>query len=257
MIVRKFSRFFLFWVPYMLEQKKAPFIPPRVVNVLHTPSSCQYVYFQPFSDKLEFTVTGAASDVHVLFCGKGIERELALCTAGTTTSEIRTSKAGSPLASTEMFKIKPSGSSISIVWDSAKRVFEVTVDGATWTASLPAGAGMPPFTQASFSTGGGVNGTFVLNNDPSGSEYGYGNFVVPKPVAKEKPKGKKAPVSPVKLDDVPPVKEEEIATPVEATVVDADLITPADNNDEDGQPQDQMEKKPLPSRKTRGRKKNI
>jgi len=199
----------------MLEHKKPPFIPPPVVNTLYTPSHNQYVYFQPFESTLDFTVT-AASDVHILFAGKDIERELVICTAGSTTSEVRTSAAGSPLVSTETLRLKPTGSSISIVWDAAMRIFTVTVDGTSWAATLPAGAKMNPFSKVSFSTGGGVVGTFVLQSDPMGADYGYSDFSLPKPIIKKEKKKEPVPTAaPIVKEDKQPAVEEQSAAQVE------------------------------------------
>ena len=226
----------------MLEHKKAPFIPPHVVNTLHTPSHNQYVYFQPFESRLDFTVT-VESDVHVLFAGKDIERELVICTAGSTRSEVRTSAAGTPLASTDTLRLKPTGSSVGIVWDAAMRTFTVTVDGASWIASLPPGAKMNPFTKVSFSTGGGVVGTFVLCNDPLGTDYGYGDFSVPKPIKKEK----KQPPPVVKVEKPVAAVEEEVKVAEEEPVA----VVAADGMDEDVK----VAEDEKPARKTRGRKK--
>jgi len=246
----------------MIENKKAPFTPPSVVNVLYTPSSNQYVYAQQFVDDLKFTVT-ADSDVHVLFSGKDIERELVVCTSGTTRSEVRTSAAGSPLASTDTLRLNPAGSTVHVQWDAAMRVFEIAVDSTSWTASLPAGAKMNPFTRVSFSTGGGVTGMFVLGNDPVGTDYGYGDFEVPKPkkqVAKpvKKTSGKTLPT--ISESEVAEPSVEPVAEPVaEHTEVKQEAVEAVEAVDEvTGEKtvangDDVPEKKPV--RKTRGRKK--
>lgn len=200
----------------MIEQRSPPYKAPRVVNTLYTPSTYQYVYFQGFNNKhVEFRVR-ASAHVHVLFTGKEIGKELVIY--GTDgVSAIRSSKQGSVIASTDTLKLLSSEENhIQITWNAEARTFKVTVNGTEWVARLPAGNRMNPFTKVSFSTSADVTGMFMLNESGMGTDYGYGDYIVPKPepepVAPE-PQPEPEPEQPEPEEVVAPEPEPEVEPP--------------------------------------------
>lgn len=222
----------------MIEQRTTPYRAPRLVNTLYTPSTYQYVYFQDFDNKdIEFRVR-APSNVHILFQGKEIEKELAICGIGGIT-EVRSSAQGSVIASTDTLTLLPSENSIRITWTSEDRTFKINVNGTEWMAQLSAGGKINPFTKVSFSTSADVTGIFYLNDSDMGTDYGYGDFntTVKKPLNNTKK---------VTFDPEP----ESIVAPPPEPEVDTNTSTT-----EEATEPEPTEEPPKPARKTRGRKK--